>query len=86
MRKIILIDGNSLMFRAYYAIAERPGNLMQSKSGVYTNAIFAFVNMIDSLIKTDYDNIFVAFDTSKKLFVIVNILNIKLVEKNFLRN
>ena len=68
MRKIILIDGNSLMFRAYYATAYRPGNLMQSKSGVYTNAIFAFVNMIDSLIKTDYDNIFVAFDTSEKTF------------------
>lgn len=68
MKKIILIDGNSLMFRAYYATAYRPGNLMQSRSGIYTNAIFAFVNMMETILKSEYDNIFVAFDTADKTF------------------
>ena len=42
MKKIILIDGNSLMFRSFYATAYT-GNLMQNKQGLYTNAMFGFV-------------------------------------------
>lgn len=68
MKKIILIDGNSLMFRAYYATAYT-GNLMQTSSGLYTNAIYGFVNMINK-VTTDhqFDNLFVAFDKGKKTF------------------
>lgn len=67
MSKVLLIDGNSLMFRAYYATAYT-GNLMQSKSGLYTNAIFGFVNMIHKLVNDDVDKVFVAFDAGKQTF------------------
>ena len=67
MKKIILIDGNSLMFRSYYATAYT-GNLMQNKQGLYTNALFGFCNMISKILEEDYDAIFVAFDAGKKTF------------------
>lgn len=68
MKKILLIDGNSLMFRAYYATAYT-GNLMQTRSGMYTNAVYGFVNMINKVIESEtFDNIFVAFDKGKKTF------------------
>ena len=66
MKKIIILDGNSVMFRAYYATAYT-GNLMQARSGLYTNAIYGFVNMIQHILQTkDLTNIFVAFDKGKK--------------------
>lgn len=68
MKKILLIDGNSLMFRAYYATAYT-GNLMMTSNGLYTNAIYGFVNMINKVIESEtFDNIFVAFDKGKKTF------------------
>ena len=66
MKKMIILDGNSIMFRAYYATAYT-GNLMQARSGLYTNAIYGFVNMIQHILQTkDMTNIFVAFDKGKK--------------------
>ncbi|MCK5761907.1 MAG: hypothetical protein KAH16_03305, partial [Candidatus Izimaplasma sp.] len=44
MKKLILIDGSNIMFRAYYGTAYS-GNLMQNSKGQYTNAVFGFVNM-----------------------------------------
>lgn len=68
MKKILIIDGNSLMFRAYYATAYT-GNLMMTSNGLYTNAIYGFVNMINKVIESEtFDNIFVAFDKGKKTF------------------
>jgi len=68
MKKMVLIDGNSLMFRAYYATAYT-GNLMKSKSGVYTNALFGFVSMMNNIIEEEhFSHFFVAFDTGKKTF------------------
>ena len=67
MSKIALIDGNSLMFRSYYATAYT-GNLMKTKEGVYTNALFGFCNMLTKLLEDDYDYAFVAFDAGKKTF------------------
>ena len=66
-KKAVLIDGNSLMFRSYYATSYT-GNLMKNSNGLYTNAIFGFCNMIEKLISSDYDYIFVAFDKGKKTF------------------
>ncbi len=66
MKKMIILDGNSIMFRAYFATAYT-GNLMQARSGLYTNAIYGFVNMIQHILNTpDMSNIFVAFDKGKK--------------------
>lgn len=65
MSKLILIDGNSLFFRAYYATAFS-GNMMQNKQGVYTNALFGFINMVDKILTQDYTHVLVAFDTKEK--------------------
>ena len=50
MKKLILIDGNSLMFRAYYETAYT-GNLMQASNGLYTNALYGFVNMMNNKVR-----------------------------------
>ncbi len=65
MKKIVLIDGNSIMFRAYYATAYPGAKLMQSKSGVFTNALFAFVGMFEKIITDDISDALVAFDTKE---------------------
>ena len=56
MKKVILIDGNNLLFRSYYATAYS-GNMMKNSKGFPTNALFGFVNMINKIIneeKPDY--------------------------------
>ena len=71
MSKIIIIDGNSLLFRAYYATAYGGvDTIMRTKSGTPTNAIFAFSNMVNKIISTlkEDDSIFVAFDTGHQTF------------------
>ena len=67
MKKIILVDGNSLMFRSYYATAYT-GNLMKTKDGLYTNALFGFVNMMSKILTPDLEYAFVAFDAGKQTF------------------
>ena len=64
MKKLILIDGNSLLFRAYFAM--RP---MVTSKGLHTQGIFAFINMLNKIIK-DYepDYMAVAFDMKEKTF------------------
>ena len=65
MKKIILIDGNNLMFRSYYATAYS-GNLMKNSKGFYTNALYGFVNMINKIIEEENPtHIAVAFDIGK---------------------
>lgn len=66
MKKLLLIDGNSLMFRSYYATAYT-GNLMKTNDGLYTNAVFGFCNMINKLIEKE-SYAFVAFDAGKVTF------------------
>lgn len=68
MKKLILIDGNSLFFRAYYATNYPGARLMQTKKGVYTNALFAFINMMDKILEEDFTHILVAFDTDQPTF------------------
>jgi DNA polymerase-1 len=65
-KRIILIDGNSLMFRAYFATAYR-GNLMQTTTGLYTNAIYGFHAMTYNLFTTE-EYTFVAFDAGSQTF------------------
>lgn len=63
--KLIIIDGNSLINRAYYAL-QRP---MITKSGLYTHGVYGFLNMLNK-IKADYcpDYIAVAFDRKAPTF------------------
>ena len=65
MKKIVLVDGNNLLFRSYYATAYT-GNIMRNKDGFPTNGIYGFVNMINKIIaeeKPEY--MMVAFDIGK---------------------
>ncbi len=69
MPKTYIVDGNSLLFRAYYSTAYT-GNLMTTKSGLPINAIFAFHNLIKKIkaMVTDGDHLYVTFDTGKPTF------------------
>lgn len=65
MKKIILVDGNNLMFRSYYATAYT-GNFMQNSKGFPTNALFGFTNMINKIINEEKpEYMIVAFDKGK---------------------
>ena len=65
MEKIILVDGNNLMFRSYYATAYS-GNIMKNSKGFPTNGLFGFVNMITKIINEENPKlILVAFDIGK---------------------
>lgn len=70
-KKILIVDGNSLLFRAYYATAYGDSSsIMRSKDGTPTNAIFAFSNMLCKLLASfkGGESIFVGFDTDKDTF------------------
>lgn len=65
MKKIVLIDGNNLMFRSYYATAYA-GNLMKNSKGFVTNALYGFTNMMNKIIhEEEFSYILVAFDKGK---------------------
>ena len=65
MKKIVLIDGNNLMFRSYYATAYT-GNLMKNSKGLVTNALYGFTNMINKIIEEEKpEYMAVAFDIGK---------------------
>ena len=65
MKKVILVDGNNLMFRSYYATIYS-GNIMKNSRGFPTNGLFGFVNMINKIINDENpEYILVAFDIGK---------------------
>lgn len=71
MNKVYIVDGNSLLFRAYYATAAMSGgDLMKSHDGTPTNGVFAFSNMINTILKglKEGDSLFVGFDTGHQTF------------------
>ena len=70
MAKLTIIDGNSLLFRAYFATAYPGVEIMRNQEGVPTNAIFAFSNMINKIVSSlkEGEGIIVAFDAAKHNF------------------
>ena len=67
MKKLLLIDGNSMVFRAYYATAY--GRMMTTSNNINTNAVYGFATMITKALEMiKPDAIMVAFDTDKKTF------------------
>ena len=65
MEKIILVDGNNLLFRSYYATAYN-GNFMKNSKGFPTNALYGFTNMMNKIIEEEKPTyIMVAFDKGK---------------------
>ena len=71
MKKAYVIDGNSLLFRAFYATYRGDENaILRTKSGIPTNALFAFANMMNKILGSlkKEDALFVAFDTGRATF------------------
>ena len=65
MDKVILVDGNNLLFRSYYATAYT-GNIMKNSKGFPTNGLYGFVNMINKIIAEENPKyMMVAFDIGK---------------------
>lgn len=65
MKKIVLIDGNNLLFRSYYATAYSSG-VMKNSKGFPTNALYGFTNMINKIVKEEEpDYMLVALDKGK---------------------
>ena len=65
MKKVILVDGNNLLFRSYYATAYS-GNLMKNSKGFPTNALYGFSSMLNKIIKDEKpEYMIVAFDKGK---------------------
>lgn len=65
MKKVILIDGNNLMFRSYFATAYT-GNVMRNSKGQATNALYGFVSMLKKIIEEENPQyMVVAFDIGK---------------------
>ena len=61
---LILIDGNSLMYRAFYALP-----ILSTDDGVYTNAVYGFLSMMLKMIEEENpSHIAVAFDLKEKTF------------------
>lgn len=64
MDKFIIIDGNNLMFKSFYALPQ-----LSNFEGVVSNAVFGFTNMLIKMIKeVNPKYIAVTFDVSKKTF------------------
>lgn len=67
MSKILLVDGNAMLFRAYYA--SKYGKRMSTSNGIPTNAVYGFAMMFKKameLIRPDY--VCVAWDSGKPTF------------------
>ena len=65
MNKIILVDGNNLLFRSFYATAYQ-GVIMKNSKGFPTNALYGFINMMNKIIQEEKPSyIMVAFDKGK---------------------
>ena len=64
MEKLVLIDGNSLINRAFYAMP-----ILSTKDGVYTNAVYGFMNMFFKMLSDEQPTfVAVAFDLKAPTF------------------
>ena len=62
--RLLVLDGNSIANRAFYGI-----KLLSTRDGRYTNAVFGFLNILQSLLKeTEPDAVAVAFDRKEPTF------------------
>lgn len=64
VKKLVLIDGNSIAYRAFYALP-----LLHNDKGVYTNAVYGFTTMLLKVLEEEEPtHILVAFDAGKTTF------------------
>lgn len=65
MKKVILVDGNNLLFRSYYATAYR-GPILRNSKGFPTNGLYGFINMLNKIISEEKPSyMMIAFDKGK---------------------
>lgn len=65
MKKVILVDGNNLLFRSFFATSYS-GTIMKNSKGFPTNALYGFINMINKIIDEEKPSyMLVAFDKGK---------------------
>ena len=64
MDKLVLIDGNSIVNRAFYGIPE-----LTNKDGLHTNAIYGFLNILMKVLEEEMPtHLLVAFDVKAPTF------------------
>ncbi len=62
--KLLAIDGNSIINRAFYGI-----KLLTTKNGQYTNAVYGFINILNRLLEAEKpDGVAIAFDLKAPTF------------------
>ncbi len=62
--KLLAVDGNSIINRAFYGI-----KLLSTKTGIYTNGIYGFMNILNKLLETENpDGAVIAFDLKSPTF------------------
>lgn len=63
-KKVVLIDGNSIAYRAFFALP-----LLNNDKGIHTNAIYGFTLMLNKILEEEKPtHILVAFDAGKTTF------------------
>ena len=63
-KKLVLIDGNSIIYRAFFALP-----LLNNDKGVYTNAVYGFTTMLLRILEEEKPtHLLVAFDAGKTTF------------------
>lgn len=66
--KLLLVDGNSVAFRAFFALHQSLDRF-KNKNGLHTNAIYAFNNMFENVMEKEQPtHVLVAFDAGKTTF------------------
>ncbi len=64
VEKLVLVDGNSIAYRAFFALP-----LLNNEKGVYTNAVYGFTTMILKILEDEQPtHMLVAFDAGKTTF------------------
>lgn len=66
--KLLLVDGNSVAFRAFFAL-HNSLERFKNRNGLHTNAIYAFHNMFENVMQKEQPtHVLVAFDAGKTTF------------------
>lgn len=64
MEKLVLVDGNSIAFRAFFALP-----LLSNDKGIYTNAVYGFTQMLLRILEDEKPTrLLIAFDAGKTTF------------------
>lgn len=67
MKKLLLVDGNSILNRAFYALSG--SRMLKTRSGMYTNAVYGFLNVLNKYLQDPgYTHMAIAFDRKEPTF------------------